>query len=84
MDIVHIKIGICEYYFEFETLEDIKKHFKKNGMNSIGFDSFDIYDNSSKGKRISVEDLTLEDVKNVQESDKSTCSFLRGWGNKIY
>jgi hypothetical protein len=83
MSIVRVKIGICEYYFEYETLDDIKNHFKQNGANSIGFDRFDIYDGNIKGRRIAVEDLTLEDVKRVQEQDKTMHSFLRGWRNKI-
>ncbi len=79
MDIVHVKMGICEYYFEFETLEDIKKHFKSNGMKFIGLDSCDIYDNCSRGKKVAVDELTLEDVKYVQASDTGGyTTFLRG------
>ena len=79
MDIVHVKMGICEYYFEFETLEDIKKHFKSNGMKFICLDSCDIYDNYSSGKRIAVDELTLKDVKSVQANDTGGhTAFLRG------
>ena len=82
MSLVRIKIGICEYYFEYKTLEEIKKHFTHNNMPYIGLDTLDNYGGSSKGIRIPVNDLTLEHVEWARESCEWGDRYLRGWKSR--
>ena len=79
MSAARVKIGICEYYFEYETLEDIKNHFKKEHMPYIGLDTFDTYGGSSKGKRVLVDELTLDDLEWVNGKCEYGDRYLRGW-----
>ena len=81
MSVVRIKIGICEYYFEYETLEDIKKHFRKNDTRYIGLDTLDNYDGNTRGEKVLLGDLTLEHIKWAKENCKWGSRYLRGWKN---
>lgn len=79
MSVVRVKMGICEYYFEYETLDDVKNHFKKEAMPYIGLDTFDTYGGGSKGKRVLVNELTLDDLAWVNEKCEYGDRYLRGW-----
>ena len=79
MSVVRMKMGICEYYLEYETLDDIKKHFRKNATPYVGLDTLDNYGGSSKGERVPLSDLTLEHVKWAKENCKWGDRCLRGW-----
>ena len=79
MSAVRVKMGICEYYFEYESLEDVKNHFKKEQMPYIGLDTFDTYGGCSRGKQILVDKLTLEDLKWVNEKYEYGNRYLRDW-----
>ena len=63
MPVVRIKMGICEYYFEYEKLDDIKNHFKKEQTPFIGLDTVDNYDSFLRGKRVLVDELTEKDLE---------------------
>ena len=82
MAVVMVKIGICEYYLEFENLQDIKKHFRENGMPYIGLDTFDKYDGISSGERVLVEDLSQEHLEWAQQKCEWGLRCLRGWKTK--
>jgi len=79
MPSVRIKIGICEYYLEYETLDDIKKHFRKEHTPFIGLDTLDNYGGNSKGERVPLSDLTLAHVEWANENCKWGDRYLRGW-----
>ena len=82
MPSARIKIGICEYYLEYETLDDIKNHFKKEQTPFIGLDTADNYDSFSRGKRVLVDELTQKDLEWVNENCEYGSRFLRGWKSK--
>jgi sugar phosphate isomerase/epimerase len=44
MSFIRVKMGMVEYSFEYETLEDIINHFKENGCSYIELTTFDNYD----------------------------------------
>ena len=79
MSVVRIKMGICEYYLEYETLEELKQHFRKNQAPFIGLDTFDHYGGSSKGERISREDLSLKHIEWANGKCEWGDRYLRGW-----
>ena len=81
MSVVRIKINICEYYFEYETLEDIKKHFRKNDTRCVGLDTLENYDGNTRGEKVLLRDLTLEHIKWAKENCKWGSRYLRGWKN---
>ena len=78
---VRIKMGICEYYFEYETLDDIKAHFFKNSTLYVGLDTIDNYGGNAKGERIPLNNLSIEHIKWAQESCNWGDRYLRGWKN---
>ena len=80
MSVVRVKIDICEYYFEYETLEDIKNHFKKNDTSYIGLDIIDNYGGKSKGEKVLIDQLTLEHVQWTKKSCDWGSKYL--WGRK--
>lgn len=79
MKSVRIKIGISEYYIEYETLDDIKEHFIKDQSRTIGLETMSTYDSRSQTKRVPVDELTLEDVAWANERCEWGSRYLRGW-----
>jgi hypothetical protein len=81
MKSVGIKMGIREYNLEYETLDDIKNHFKKDYSVTIGLEALSLYDDRSESKRILVDELSFEDVAWADEYCASGSRYLRGWRN---
>ena len=48
-------------------------------MPYIGLDTFDTYGGSSKGKRVLVDELTLDDLEWVNGKCEYGDRYLRGW-----
>lgn len=66
MEVIRIKLGISIEFFEYETLEDIKRYFYCEDCKSIALTTFGEYDSERESKRILVDELTLDDVNWAQ------------------
>ena len=82
MKSVRIKIDICEYYFEYETLEDIKNHFIKNNIPYIGLDTIDNYGGKASGKSVALTELSEVHINWADEYCSWGDRYLRGWKSK--
>jgi hypothetical protein len=81
MSFIRVKMGMVEYSFEYETLEDIINHFKENDCSYIELTTFDNYDSWHSKKTIPIYKLSWDDVKWVQEPCEWGIRYLRGWWN---
>ncbi len=82
MNTVSVKLGMCDYSITYETLDDIKNHFKKESYVKIALETLSPYDDRSSGKKILVDELSLEDVAWANEScNYGGSRYLRGWKN---
>ena len=79
MDVIRIKLGNSTEFFEYETLEDIKKYFDSEECKSIALTTLGEYDSERESKRILVDELTLSDVNWAQGDCAWGSRYLRGY-----
>lgn len=77
--IVRLKLGIVEYCFSFEDLEELKNEFRKNGYSNIGREILDNYDGRNSYGKVKVEELSMEDIEWSNDSCNFGIKYLRGW-----
>lgn len=82
MGAIRIKLGNSIEFFEYETLEDIKKYFYSEECKSISLTTFGEYDSESASKKIFVDELTLDDVNWAQGECAWGSRYLSGYRSK--